>query len=136
MFIVRVVVSFQFLWQFLVHQIICIDNKYYFNVLFKLNIVFGGNKNLFLFDTFEGIPIRQGKDYEIENMNFLNKIYYFSVLFVFCRFWNNGKKKLLTLYRVLSLISFSLSWKDYINSNKKHKTRNQFSILSPCLDNA
>ena len=34
------------------------------------------NKNFFLFDTFEGIPIHQGKDCEIENMNFLNKIYY------------------------------------------------------------
>ena len=34
------------------------------------------NKNFFLFDTFEGIPIHQGKDSEIENMNFLNKIYY------------------------------------------------------------
>jgi len=34
------------------------------------------NKNFFLFDTFKGIPIHQGKDCEIENMNFLNKIYY------------------------------------------------------------
>ena len=34
------------------------------------------NKFFFLFDTFEGIPIHQGKDCEIENMNFLNKIYY------------------------------------------------------------
>ena len=34
------------------------------------------NKNFFLFDTFEGIPIHQGKDSEIEMMNFLNKIYY------------------------------------------------------------
>jgi hypothetical protein len=34
------------------------------------------NKFFFLFDTFEGIPIHQGKDCEIEMMNFLNKIYY------------------------------------------------------------
>ena len=33
------------------------------------------NKNFFLFDTYEGIPIHQGKDCEIENMNFLNNIY-------------------------------------------------------------
>ena len=34
------------------------------------------NKFFFLFDTFEGIPIRQGKDCEIEMMNFMNKLHY------------------------------------------------------------
>ena len=34
------------------------------------------NKFFFLFDTFEGIPIHQGKDCEIEMMNFMNKTHY------------------------------------------------------------
>ena len=34
------------------------------------------NKFFFLFDTFEGIPKHQGKDCEIEMMNFMNKTHY------------------------------------------------------------
>ena len=34
------------------------------------------NKIFFLFDTFEGIPIHQGKDSEIEMMNSMNKTHY------------------------------------------------------------
>ena len=34
------------------------------------------NKFFFLFDTFEGIPIHQGKDCEIAMMNLMNKIHY------------------------------------------------------------